>query len=63
MMKRFRFLGWVAVLSGPISVPAGCDSGSGEAGPPQRDPTPPKVEASKGYIPEKTTEGKVVPDQ
>jgi hypothetical protein len=60
-MKRLRFLGWAAVLSGLSSIPAGCDGGSGEAGPPQRDPTPPKAEASQGSIPAKTTEGKVVP--
>jgi hypothetical protein len=60
-MKRLRFLGLATVLCSLSSIPAGCDSGSGVAGPPQRDPSPPKAEASKGLIPEKTTEGKVVP--
>jgi hypothetical protein len=59
-MKRLRLLGLIAVWGGLSSIPAGCDSGSGEGGPPRRDPSPPKAEARTGSIPEKSTEGKVV---
>jgi hypothetical protein len=58
-MKRLRFLRLAVLLSSLSSIQCGCDSGSGEAGPPRLDTSPSKEVVDKGPVPDKTTEGTV----